>query len=473
MQNLLSIDILNEDPEWLRATMYARVPLEIGGDRQLYHEARPGNRLHIRTEVEFGELVDKLVDRLPHLWKSDQLSNLCTGQVVVALPCKILLLHLPENVLSKSFKVSQRSLRSPHALVNHLAPVERAQRQRCPATAETNLKDCAHDPSCRLLDIHHVRQQGEAVKLQLGDVGLKQHVHLRGGLVRAALHRHRHALYKLRELDLLLLTHRNILELVRQGEETQKLNVRHHGLQVVVECGNRWVLDVVVAGDAPQSRDLHLPSAFVVFDQIVLVKQHQPTVNKVDTPLLQQPVLLGLIRRDAVETWSAHHAHVEIRVTEPVHRVLARLNCAQHQLRIQEIGQSAQELRLNRQLHVVQREVVLQFTVLCDDDAMAKLVILRPACSANHLHHIHGRQLVPHALLWIVHLRALDNHGVGRQVDTPCQSSGGHKHLNMPICIQIFNKLSVRPGQPGMMDRKAVWQQVFHLLRLDTFNLGR
>mmetsp|Transcript_111441 Transcript_111441/g.322179 ORF Transcript_111441/g.322179 Transcript_111441/m.322179 type:complete len:216 (-) Transcript_111441:121-768(-) len=102
---------------------------------------------------------------------------------------------------------------------------------------------------------------------------------------------------------------------------------------------------------------------------------------------------------------------------------------------------------------------------------MPRLIKLRPAGSAHHLHHVHGGQLVPRTLLRIVDLCALDDHGVGRQVHPPCKCRCGHQDLDMPVGEQVFDQLPVCAGKAGMMNGKPVRKQVLQLLRLDTVDL--
>mmetsp|Transcript_111441 Transcript_111441/g.322178 ORF Transcript_111441/g.322178 Transcript_111441/m.322178 type:complete len:958 (-) Transcript_111441:1198-4071(-) len=225
MQDLLAIHILNKDPERLCPPVHSRVPLEVWGDGQLHHEARSGDRLHVCAEIQLRELMHKLVDRLAHLLELDQLGDLGTRQIVVALPSEVLLLDLPKNVLGQALEMPERRLRSPHALVDHLAPVQRAQRQRRPTSAQADLEDRAHNSAGGLLDVHHIRQQRKAIELQFRDVRLKKDVDLRGGLVCASLHGDGNALHELGHLHLLLFAHRDVLELVRQREQAQELDV--------------------------------------------------------------------------------------------------------------------------------------------------------------------------------------------------------------------------------------------------------
>mmetsp|Transcript_19882 Transcript_19882/g.59474 ORF Transcript_19882/g.59474 Transcript_19882/m.59474 type:complete len:1131 (-) Transcript_19882:1421-4813(-) len=472
VQNLLPVHVLDEDPEWLGAAVDAGIPLEIGGDRQLHHEARTRDRLHVSAQIELRELMHQLVDGLAHFREADQLANLSTGEVVIPLPREVLLLDFSQDVLGQALEVPQGRLRAPHALVDHLAPVQRAQSERRPTTAQTDLEDRAHDAARRLLHVNHVRQEGEAIKLQFGNVRLEEHVHLGRRLVGAALHGHRHALDQLRHLDLLFLADGDVLELVGQGEQSQQLDVRHHGLQVVVECRDRRVPDVIMAGDAAKRCDLHLARPLVILDQVVLIEQHQRAVHEVHASLLQKPVFLGLVGRDAVKPGRAHHAHVQVRVTQPIHRVLSGLDCAQDQLSIDQIRQCAQQLGLHRQLLVVERQIILQLAVLRQNDAMARLVVLRPPRTTHHLHHVHRRQLVPRTLLGVVDLGALDDDRVRGEIDAPGQRRGRHEHLNVAVGVQILNELPVRTRETGMVDRETIREEVLQLLRLDTVDLS-
>mmetsp|Transcript_58238 Transcript_58238/g.125947 ORF Transcript_58238/g.125947 Transcript_58238/m.125947 type:complete len:267 (-) Transcript_58238:3132-3932(-) len=251
VQDLLPIHILHEDPEGLGPAVHSRIPLEIWCDRQLHHEAGARDGLNIGAQIKLGKLMDQLVDGLAHLGEANELTNLSTGQVIVALPGEVLLFHLTEDVLRNALEVPQWRLRSPHALIDHLAPIQSAQGECSPASSKADLKDGSHDAACRLLHVDHIREQGESFKLELGDVGLQEHVHLGGGFVSATLDGHRDTLHQLCKLHLLLLSEWNVFELVGQREKTKQLDVRHHWLEVVIESCNGRVLNVVVAGNTP------------------------------------------------------------------------------------------------------------------------------------------------------------------------------------------------------------------------------
>jgi len=200
--------------------------LEVRRDGELdaQHGARDG--LHVRSELEPRELVDEAVDGLANLGEADELADLLRLQVVEALPLEVLLLHLLDDVLRNAFELAQRRLAEPHALVDHLAHVEHAVGQPCPAVFEHDLVDTAHQPRRRLRDVDHIREQREAVELDLRDVGLQQHVGLGRRLVDALLDGDGNALDEARQLLLLLLAHRDVGEVLGEGEEPQQLKLQ-------------------------------------------------------------------------------------------------------------------------------------------------------------------------------------------------------------------------------------------------------
>lgn len=50
------------------------IPLEVRRDGELHFQCRAGDGLQMDSQVQFGELVDVLVDGLPHFWHSDELT---------------------------------------------------------------------------------------------------------------------------------------------------------------------------------------------------------------------------------------------------------------------------------------------------------------------------------------------------------------------------------------------------------------
>lgn len=66
-----------------------------------------------------------------------------------------------------------------------------------------------------------------------------------------------------------------------------------------------------------------------------------------------------------------------------------------------------------------------------NDDTEALGVVLRASSAAEHLHDIQRAQLLPGALLGAVHLRALDDHHVRRQIHAPCQGGCRYQHLRV------------------------------------------
>mmetsp|Transcript_16957 Transcript_16957/g.39592 ORF Transcript_16957/g.39592 Transcript_16957/m.39592 type:complete len:227 (+) Transcript_16957:2487-3167(+) len=76
VENLLTIDILDKDPEWLCVAVNLGIPLEVRSNGQLHHQARARDGLDVGTQVQLGKLVNELVNGLAHLRKSNELTNL-------------------------------------------------------------------------------------------------------------------------------------------------------------------------------------------------------------------------------------------------------------------------------------------------------------------------------------------------------------------------------------------------------------
>jgi len=130
-------------------------------------------------------------------------------------------------------------------------------------------------------------------------------------------------------------------------------------------------------------------------------------VDEVGAALLELRVGAPLLGRAAVEGGLAEHAHVEVGVLEPVDGLLGRLHGAEHHLRVQVVDELGDELALDGQLLVEHGQVVLELGVAGDEDAHARLVVLRAAGAAQHLEDVEGAELDPAALVRRVHLGAL------------------------------------------------------------------
>mmetsp|Transcript_11887 Transcript_11887/g.50962 ORF Transcript_11887/g.50962 Transcript_11887/m.50962 type:complete len:427 (-) Transcript_11887:2664-3944(-) len=426
MQDVLAVVILDDDPEPLRVPVRLLVPLEVGGQRKVNLERRPRDGLHVRAQLDARELVHELVNRLAHLGETNQLANLLAGQVVVPLPRQVLAFHLGQDVRGDALELAQRRLRAPRAPRRHLAQRQRLIRERRPPPLEHNLEDTPQDAPGALSDVHHVRHQREPLELHPADVRLEQDVDLRRRLLDALLDRDRHALGELRELQLLLLAHGDVLELLRQREQPAQLDVAHGRFQVLVERLHRAVRDVVVARDLPQIRRLQSAAPAVVPAQSGFIQTRGGGVHQIGATLFERGVLLQRVHPDAVQVGVAQHAHVEVGVPQPRHGFARARHRPENNLRVERVREVSNELRLDRQLLVEQRQVVLQLAVLRDDDALAEGVELRPAGAAHHLHHVLETQLVPPPFFGVIHLRSLDDHSVRGQVHAPRQRRRAH-----------------------------------------------
>ena len=112
-------------------------------------------------------------------------------------------------------------------------------------------------------------------------------------------------------------------------------------------------------------------------------------------------------------------------------------------LRIEIVGELRNELTLDRQLLIHQREIVLQLAVVGDDDALAEGVELWTTSAPEHLKYILTREFRPPTLLWVVDLRALDDNGVRRKVDTPSERCRTDENVNMTGGEKVLDEYSI------------------------------
>ena len=83
--------------------------------------------------------------------------------------------------------------------------------------------------------------------------------------------------------------------------------------------------------------------------------------------------------------------------------------------------------------------------------------------SCTHLQHVERAQLHPAAFLRTIDLRAFDDGGVCRQVDTPGECRRRDEHLYVTRGEQVLDERTVDARHAGVMDAKAVRQQVLQL----------
>mmetsp|Transcript_62196 Transcript_62196/g.148188 ORF Transcript_62196/g.148188 Transcript_62196/m.148188 type:complete len:1090 (-) Transcript_62196:715-3984(-) len=469
VQDLLLVDVLDKDLEHLRRAVHLVVPLEVRGDGELELEDVARDRLHVRRQLQLRELVDELVDGLAHLGKADELADLLGRHVEEPLPLHhVLLLQLLHHLLGDLLELAQRHHRPPHALVHHLAEVEALERERGPPPPQHDLVQRTEQTPSRLGDVDHVGHQRESVQLQLRDVRLEEHVDLGGRLLDALLDRDRHPVRELVQLHLLLLPHHHVLELPREGEDAQQLDIGHRGLEVVVEHRDRLVADVEVRRHAPQVRALEVAALAVVLDEVGLEEGRRRRVDQVRPSLLHRRVFFHLVGRDVVERGVPQHPHVEVRVPEPLDSLADVLDGPEHDLRVEDVRQVLNHLGLDRELLVEKREVVLQLRVRCDDDACPGGVVLRAASTPHHLHHVERRKLDPPTLLRVVDLRALDDNGVCGEVDAPREGCRRDQHLDVAVGEERLDKLAVRARHPRVVDPEPEREKLLEVARLDS-----
>ena len=246
---------------------------------------------------------------------------------------------------------------------------------------------------------------------------------------------------------------------------------------MLVESLNSAVGDVVVARDATEIGGLQCATSSVVSAQARLIQLHRGGVNQIRASELERGIILQRIDAHSVQIRVAKHAYVQISVPQPIHSLAGALDRAKHNLSVERVGQVVDKLGLDGQLLVQERKIVLQLTVLCDDDALTESVELGTTSTSHHLHHVLEAQFIPTALFRVVHLRALDDHRVRGKVYTPRQGGGAHQHLHVPIRKELLDQRAIRAGHTGVVDCEAVRQNVAQvrgtaLLRLRDENLS-
>jgi hypothetical protein len=73
--------------------------------------------------------------------------------------------------------------------------------QTGPTSLETDLEHRSEDTTGRLSDVDHVGDEGEAIELELRNVGLKENVDLRRRVIDTFLDRDRYSLEELGEFE--------------------------------------------------------------------------------------------------------------------------------------------------------------------------------------------------------------------------------------------------------------------------------
>ena len=99
-------------------------------------------------------------------------------------------------------------------------------------------------------------------------------------------------------------------------------------------------------------------------DEVVLVEDASGSVHEVRAVCFEGGIVLKGVGRNAVEGGCLEHAVVQVRVREPLDGLLGILHCSEHNLGVEVVGQLGDELRLDGQLLVHEREVVLQLAVV-------------------------------------------------------------------------------------------------------------
>ena len=103
------------------------------------------------------------------------------------------------------------------------------------------------------------------------------------------------------------------------------------------------------------------------------------------------------------------------------------------------------------------------------DTSDTAVIKLRSTCSSYHLEKISQREINISLQLGIIELRPFDDHEPCREVDTPCQSAGGHQHLDLLLDEQLFDNLPVALSKASMVHAHTELDGVSKVLILNKF----
>ena len=107
-----------------------------------------------------------------------------------------------------------------------------------------------------------------------------------------------------------VLAYRDQLEVVRQREDAEQLQLRHGRTQVLVVRRHRAVGHVVMRGDTAELRALEAASGTFVFDEVTLLKECSRRMDDISTLLHQGRVVLQIVDTNAVQYRVLEHADV-------------------------------------------------------------------------------------------------------------------------------------------------------------------
>ena len=98
--------------------------------------------------------------------------------------------------------------------------------------------------------------------------------------------------------------------------------------------------------------------------QARLIQLHRGGVNKIRASEFERGIILQRIDSHAVQIRVAKHAYVQISVPQPIHSLPGALDRAKHNLSVERVGQVVVKLRLDGQLLVQERKIVLQLNAV-------------------------------------------------------------------------------------------------------------
>ena len=90
------------------------------------------------------------------------------------------------------------------------------------------------------------------------------------------------------------------------------------------------------------------------------------------------------------------------------------------------------------------------------DDTLTDRIELRSTCSAHHLKDILWAEFDPFALFRTINLCSLEDHSVGRKVNTPSERGCRAENLEVTRSEEVLDHLSVAFAHSSVMNTKTI-----------------
>jgi hypothetical protein len=184
------------------------------------------------------------------------------------------------------------------------------------------------------------------------------------------------------------------------------------------------VEDVKITCDPSEVFRHEISGSRIIYNHLQFVKFLRGRSNQVPSLLTQVRVVGEGLPVDAVDMWLSSHAHVQVCVSEPLHRFVDRGYRPEGNFRIEIVHQMLLQLRLNCMLFGQRRNIMLQLVLGSANESHALTFILRSSRttenlisitgSSAYLQHIQHPQINKFPLRLIIQLRPLNDNRVRR-----------------------------------------------------------